>query len=48
MKKGVSKVKICVSLDIELYEKLKKLCEKTDAKLSTKINRILAESLKKR
>ena len=48
MKKGISKVKICISLDIELYKKLKKICEDTDAKMSTKINSIIKKSIKKR
>jgi hypothetical protein len=43
MKKGISKVKICVSLDIKLYTELTKICQETDAKISTKINSIIAE-----
>jgi hypothetical protein len=42
MKKGISKVKICVSLDIELYNELIRICQETDAKISTKINSIIA------
>ena len=48
MKKGITKVKICISLDKEIYDNLKKICDKTDAKISTKINSLLAKSLKKR
>jgi len=48
MSKKVNKVKICISLDIDVYELLKKECEETDAKISTKINRILNESVKKK
>lgn len=45
MKKGIKKVKICISIDIELYDKLTKLCEESDAKISTKINSVIAKSL---
>ncbi len=48
MKKGITKVKICISLDKEIYEDIKKICDKTDAKISTKINSLLAKSIKKR
>ncbi|MCM2325829.1 MAG: hypothetical protein NDI94_05165 [Candidatus Woesearchaeota archaeon] len=47
MKKGISKVKVCVSLDIDIYQKLQKICEETDAKISTKINTLLEKSIKK-
>jgi hypothetical protein len=45
MKKGISKVKICVSLDIDLYNELIKICQETDAKISTKINSIIADNI---
>ncbi len=48
MKKGISKVKICVSLDIEIYQELEKLCSESDAKISTKINSILKKSIEKK
>ncbi len=48
MKKGITKVKICISLDKEIYDELKKVCDKTDAKMSTKINSIIKKSIKKR
>jgi len=48
MKKGVSKVKICISLDIDIYEELTKICEKTDSKVSTKINTMLKKRLNKK
>ncbi len=41
MKKGVTKTKICISLDIDTYDKLQQICEETDAKISTKINSIV-------
>ena len=48
MKKGITKKKFCISIDIELYERIEKLCDETDAKISTKINSLLSEALKKR
>jgi hypothetical protein len=48
MKKGISKVKICVSLDIEIYRQIEKICQKNDSKVSTKINSLLKKVLKKR
>ena len=48
MKKGISKVKICISLDIDVYEELIKICEKTDSKISTKINSMLKKKLNKK
>lgn len=48
MKKGISKVKICVSLDIKIYKEIEKICLDTDSKVSTKINSILKKALKKR
>ena len=48
MRKGITKKKFCISIDIELYEELEKICEETDAKLSTKINSLISEALKKR
>mgnify|MGYP003994820071 FL=1 len=45
MKKGISKVKICISLDTNIYHKLQKISNETDAKVSTKINSILYKSL---
>ena len=48
MRKGITKKKFCISLDIDIYEELVKLCEDSDAKISTKINSILSKSIKKR
>jgi len=45
MKKGISKKKICISLDIDVYNKLEKICDETDAKISTKINSLLKKSI---
>jgi hypothetical protein len=45
MKKGISKVKICISLDVDLYNELTKICQETDAKVSTKINSIISDSI---
>lgn len=47
MREGVTKKKICISIDKDIYDKLLKECEKTDAKLSTKINSILKGHIKK-
>lgn len=47
MKQGVTKTKFCISIDIDVYDKLMKECEKTDAKISTKINSILKNHIKK-
>ena len=47
MKKGVSKVKICISLDIDIYEEISKICDETDSKVSTKINSMLKKNLEK-
>lgn len=44
MKKEITKTKICISLDIEIHRKLELLCEKTDSKVSTKINGILRKN----
>ena len=38
MRKGQSKVKICVSIDKELYSKIKDYCDKNMIKISTYIN----------
>jgi hypothetical protein len=48
VKKGVSKVKICISLDIDIYEKLKKISDRDDSKVSTKINSILKKLINKK
>ncbi|MFH2020504.1 MAG: hypothetical protein ABIJ34_03765 [archaeon] len=47
MKKGITKIKICISLDKELYEELRMQCIKTDAKISTKINTLVSNAIKK-
>ncbi len=39
-----NKVKICISLDNELYEKIKKHCDKNLIKLSPYINHVLKKS----
>jgi len=48
MGKGITKVKICISLDIDVYEKLRNICEETDAKISTKINTIITNEIVKK
>ncbi len=44
MKKGQSKVKICISLDKDIYEKIKKHCDENLIKLSPYINHVLKKS----
>lgn len=48
MKKGITKKKFCISLDIDIYNQLEKLCEESDAKMSTKINSLISKALKKK
>jgi len=40
-KKGVTKDKICISIDKELHSKIKKHCEKNLIKLSTYIEHLI-------
>jgi len=46
MKKGVTKDKICVSLDKSLHNQLKSYCEKNMIKLSTYIEYLIKKGLK--
>ena len=46
MRIGIKKKKISISLDLDVHEKLKKICNKDDAKVSTRINRILRKDLR--
>ncbi len=47
MRQGISKKKCCISIDIDVYEKLLSECDKYDAKISTRINSILKKYIKK-
>jgi hypothetical protein len=47
MKKGITKTKICISLDNNLYRMLKQECQQNDSKISTKINSIVSRYLNK-
>lgn len=44
MKKGQNKVKICISLDKDLYEKIKEHCDENLIKLSAYINHVLKKN----
>lgn len=46
MKKGITKDKICISLDKELHNSLKKHCDKTMVKLSTYIEFLIKKGMK--
>ncbi|MBW2981239.1 hypothetical protein KY360_07520 [Candidatus Woesearchaeota archaeon] len=45
-KKGVTKDKLCISLDKELHSKLKEYCEKNMVKLSTYIEYLIKKGEK--
>jgi len=47
MKKGITKDKICISLDKELHESLKEHCEKNMIKLSNYIEFLIKKGLGK-
>lgn len=44
MRKGINKIKICISLDIELYREIQKHCDNNDSKISTRINSVLKKN----
>jgi hypothetical protein len=46
MAREKTKVKICISLDEDLHEELKKKCDKRLIKLSSYINHVLRENEK--
>lgn len=39
----MSKIPITITVDEEVFEKFKKLCENNDIKISTKINSLIKE-----
>ena len=41
---GQNKVKICISVDKDVYEKLKKYCDQNLIKLSSYINHVLKKN----
>ena len=43
---GQKKVKICISIDKDVYEKIKKYCDENLIKLSSYINHVLKKNEK--